>query len=49
MNAKPKKTRWPRAVIPWRKWFYWRPQTRWLKRQRAHRADKHASPTRQQG
>ena len=26
MQAKSKKTRWPRAVIPWRKRFYWRPQ-----------------------
>ena len=34
MQAKSKKTKWPRAVIPWRKRFYWRPQTRWLKRLR---------------
>ena len=41
MQVKSKKPRWPWAVIPWRKRFYWRLQTRWLKRQRAHRASKH--------
>ena len=49
MNAKSKKPRWPWSVIPWRKRFYWRPETRWLKRQRARRAGKHASPIVKQG
>ena len=44
MQVKSKKARWHRAVIPWRKRFYWRPETRWLKRRRAHRDVKHASP-----
>jgi hypothetical protein len=37
------------AAIPWRKRFYWRPKILWLKRQRAHRASKHAAPPMQHG
>ena len=38
MHAKSKKTRWPDSVILWRKRFYWRPETRSLKRQRVYQA-----------
>ena len=35
MSAKSKRPIRAEAMIPWRKRFYWRPKTRWLKRQRA--------------
>jgi hypothetical protein len=49
MSAKSKRPIRAEAMIPWRKRFYWRPKTRWLKRQRALRFSKYTAPLMQQG